>query len=55
VAGLFFFGIVADATGGFTAAAVTVSLPVMVTAPLYLFLPETRGLELEESAPDVDQ
>jgi MFS family permease len=53
VAGLFFFGLVADASGGFTAAAVVVSLPVMITAPLYMLFPETRGMELEESAPDI--
>ena len=52
VAGLFVFGFVADAVGGFTAAAVTVSAPVMLTAVLYLALPETRGMELEESAPE---
>ncbi|MPZ73390.1 MAG: MFS transporter [Nitriliruptorales bacterium] len=52
VAGLFFFGVIADSTGGFVAAAVTVSLPVALTAPLYLGLPETRGMELEESAPE---
>ena len=53
VAGLFFFGMVADASGGFALAAAVVSLPVMLTAPLYLFLPETRGMELEDSAPDI--
>ena len=53
VAGLFAFGVVADATNGFTVAAIMVSLPVMLTAPLYLALPETRGQELEVSAPDV--
>jgi MFS family permease len=53
VAGLFFFGLVADASGGFALAAVVVSLPVMLTAPLYFLLPETRGMELEESAPDI--
>jgi MFS family permease len=52
VGGLFFFGWIADATGGFIAAAITVSVPVMLTAPLYLRLPETRGMELEESAPE---
>jgi len=53
VAGLTAFGIAADAFASFAPAAVLVSLPVAVTAPAYLRLPETRGLELEESAPDV--
>ncbi|HVM19017.1 MAG TPA: MFS transporter [Egibacteraceae bacterium] len=53
VAGLFVFGFVADATGAFTAAAVTVAVPIMATAVLYLRLPETRGMELEDSAPDI--
>ena len=53
VGGLFAFGLVADAQDGFVAAAIVVSLPVVISAPLYLALPETRGLELEESAPEV--
>ena len=52
VAGLFVFGVVADSTGGFVAAAVVVSLPVVLSAPLYMGLPETRGMELEDSAPE---
>lgn len=52
VAGLFAFGLLADALQGFTLAATLVSLPVALTAPLYLRLPETRGLELEQSAPE---
>jgi putative MFS transporter len=52
VGGLVAFGVLVDTLGGFAAAALTVSVPVVVTAPLYLLLPETRGMELEESAPD---
>lgn len=52
VAGLVAFGLLADALEGFALAATLVSLPVMLTAVLYLRLPETRGLELEESAPE---
>lgn len=53
VSGLFVFGLTADASGGFPAAALVVSLPVALTAVLYLRLPETKGLELEDSAPDI--
>lgn len=53
VAGLFLFGRLADVSGGFALPAVAVSVPVMLTAPLYLLFPETRGMELEESAPDI--
>ena len=53
VGGLVAFGMLVDTLGGFAAAALVVSVPVVVTAPLYLLLPETRGMELEESAPDV--
>lgn len=52
VAGLFVFGQTADAAGGFATAAIVVSIPVVVTAVLYLLLPETRGMELEQSAPE---
>lgn len=52
VGGLFAFGALADALGSFAAAALVVSLPVVLTAPLYARLPETRGLELEDSAPE---
>ena len=52
VCGLIAFGVLADRLGGFDAAALVVSVPVTLTAPLYLLLPETRGMELEESAPD---
>lgn len=53
VSGLVAFGVLVDTLGGFGAAALVVSIPVVVTSPLYLLLPETRGMELEESAPDV--
>ena len=53
VFGLVAFGVLADSLGGFAAAALVVSVPVTLTAPLYLLLPETRGMELEVSAPDL--
>lgn len=52
VAGLAIFGILADATGTFRAAAITVSLPAMLLAGAYFWLPETRGMELEQTAPE---
>lgn len=52
VGGLVAFGVLSDQLGGFSSAALAVSLPVVLTAPLYWFIPETRGLELEESAPE---
>lgn len=52
VTGLAAFGIVVEVTGSFTTAAAMVSLPVVLLALLYLPLPETRGMELEESAPE---
>jgi len=53
VAGLVLFGAVSDATGSFVVAALAVCLPCAATALGYLPLPETRGLELEESAPEL--
>lgn len=53
VSGLLAFGALADATGSFSAAAVIVCTPVALSAMGYARLPETRGLELEESAPEV--
>lgn len=50
--GLFTFGALVDLLGGFRGAGVAVSVPVLLCATLYLRLPETRGRELEESAPD---
>jgi len=52
VAGLVAFGLLADALASFAAAAVLVCAPVVVTSLLFARLPETRGLELEQSAPE---
>jgi hypothetical protein len=46
------FGVLADAFDSFAEAAVLVCVPAVVLPALYLMLPETRGLELEESAPE---
>lgn len=53
VTGLVVFGVAADQLASFAAAATVVSLPVVLTAGLYLRLPETVGMELEQSAPDL--
>ncbi len=52
VAGLVLFGWLADELGGFGLAAGALAVPVAALTLLYLGLPETRGLELEESAPE---
>ncbi len=52
VVGLAAFGLLAEAFGTFAVAGVVLCLPVALLAGLYAFLPETRGLELEESAPE---
>jgi MFS family permease len=52
VAGLVAFGLLADALASFAAAATLVCAPVVITSLLYARLPETRGLELEQSAPE---
>ncbi len=52
VTGLLVFGVSADLLTGFHNAALVVSLPVLASALLFARLPETRGLELEESAPE---
>jgi MFS family permease len=52
VTGLLTFGLLADALQGFERAAVVLALPVALLAALYLRLPETHHLELEESAPE---
>jgi putative MFS transporter len=52
VCGLLAFGLLADGLQSFAAAAVLVAAPVAAVAPLFARLPETRGLELEESAPE---
>jgi putative MFS transporter len=50
--GLFLAGTIADRAGSFGAAMAAVCLPASLAATLLLLVPETRGLELEESAPD---
>lgn len=52
VAGLVVFGALADDLGGFAGAALVVSVPVALASVLFAGLRETRGLELEESAPE---
>lgn len=52
VTGLIVFGVVTDATGSFSTAAWVVSVPTAISAIGYRWLPETAGLELEESAPE---
>jgi MFS family permease len=52
VAGLVAFGLLADALASFGAAAVLVMAPVVAASLLFARLPETRGLELEQSAPE---
>jgi MFS family permease len=52
VAGLVAFGRLADVLASFGAAAVLVAAPVVVVSLLFARLPETRGLELEQSAPE---
>jgi MFS family permease len=52
VAGLVAFGLLTDALDSFATAAVLVCAPVVLTCVLFARVPETRGLELEQSAPD---
>jgi MFS family permease len=52
VVGLLVFGLVADATASFSTAAWVVCVPAAASALLYRYLPETKHLELEESAPE---
>jgi MFS family permease len=52
VAGLVAFGLLTDALDSFATAAVLVCGPVVLTCVLFARVPETRGLELEQSAPD---
>ena len=52
VAGLVAFGRLADVLASFGGAAVLVAAPVVVASLLFARLPETRGLELEQSAPE---
>jgi putative MFS transporter len=50
VAGLVVFGAMADRLDGFAAAAVVVALPAVAASLAFTRLPETRGMELEESS-----
>lgn len=52
VSGLVLFGVASDALGSFAGAAIVIAVPAALTAVLFRLLPETRGMELEESAPD---
>ncbi len=52
VAGLVAFGMLADALGSFGFGAVLVCAPVVVISVLFTRLPETAGMELEQSAPE---
>jgi AAHS family benzoate transporter-like MFS transporter len=52
VSGLVLFGVLVTALENFLVAAAIVALPVLAMCPLYARLPETMGMELEESAPD---
>jgi MFS family permease len=52
VSGLVLFGVLVTALNSFWVAAAVVALPVLAVCPLYARLPETVGMELEESAPD---
>jgi len=52
VSGLVVFGLLVTALDNFWAAAVMVAVPVALLSPLFTRLPETMGLELEQSAPE---
>ncbi len=52
-AGLVLFGAIRDASGSFVVGALAVAVPCALAATAYLALPETRGLELEQSAPEL--
>jgi MFS family permease len=52
VSGLVLFGVLVSALDSFWIAAAVVALPVLAVCPLFACLPETVGMELEESAPD---
>jgi MFS family permease len=51
-AGLLLVGAIADASDSFGAATAVVCVPAALCAGLVVLLPETRGLELEQSAPE---
>jgi MFS family permease len=52
VAGLLAFGTISDALDSFALAAVVICAPVVLVSGLFAPLPETVGLELEQSAPE---
>jgi MFS family permease len=52
VAGLLAFGTISDALDSFALAAVIICAPVVLVSALFAPLPETVGLELEQSAPE---
>jgi MFS family permease len=52
VSGLVVFGLLVTALDNFWAAAALVATPVALLSPLFTRLPETVGLELEQSAPE---
>ena len=52
VAGLLAFGTISDALDSFALAAVVICAPVVLASALFAPLPETVGLELEQSAPE---
>jgi putative MFS transporter len=52
VAGLVAFGRLADVLASFGGAAVLVAVPVVLASLLFARLPETRGRELEQTAPE---
>ena len=55
VAGLFMFGLLVDWFDGYGGAGVVIAVPVLISTLAYLRLPETKGMELEESAPDLPE
>jgi MFS family permease len=52
VVGLLAFGSISDALDSFGLAAVVICAPVVVASVAFSRLPETVGLELEQSAPE---
>ena len=52
VAGLVTFGVIIDVAGSFAPAALAVCGPPALLATLYAWLPETRGRDLEQTAPE---
>jgi MFS family permease len=52
VGGLIVFGTISDVLNSFGLAAVVVCGPVVLASLLFTQLPETRGMELEQSAPE---